>query len=75
MARKLHQGPRDLETGLERIGETRGKELMVGIEVVKNKRAMEPAPAECVSIPRQCAEMELIVGAGAGTAMCSSLRL
>lgn len=62
--RLLVQGLRELERRFELIGDVRGKGLMVGVEVVKDKRTREPAPEACAAIRRECAERGLIVGAG-----------
>jgi len=62
--RLLLQGLKELERRFELIGDVRGKGLMVGVEVVKDKRTKEPAPEACAAIRRQCAERGLIVGAG-----------
>ena len=62
--RLLLQGLKDLESRFELIGEARGKGLMIGVEVVKDKRTREPAPQACTAIRRLCAERGLIVGAG-----------
>ena len=60
-----------LSTGLNRlkekhniIGDVRGKGLMLGIELVKDRATKEPAKAECAQILETCKEMGLLLGKG-----------
>ena len=60
-----------LIAGLERlrqkhniIGDVRGKGLMLGIELVKDRATKEPAKAECAQILETCKEMGLLLGKG-----------
>src|SRR5882724_109317 len=46
------------------IGDVRGKGLMLGIELVKDRATKEPAKAECAQILESCREMGLLVGKG-----------
>ena len=46
------------------IGDVRGKGLMLGIELVKDRATKEPAKAECAAILESCREMGLLVGKG-----------
>ncbi len=46
------------------IGDVRGKGLMLGIELVKNRATKEPAKAECAQILELCREMGLLLGKG-----------
>ena len=57
--------------GLERlrdkhniIGDVRGKGLMLGIELVKDRTTKEPAKAECAQVLETCKEMGLLLGKG-----------
>jgi alanine-glyoxylate transaminase / (R)-3-amino-2-methylpropionate-pyruvate transaminase len=57
--------------GLERlkakhnlIGDVRGKGLLVGIELVKDRATKEPAAAECAQVMEACRDMGLLVGKG-----------
>jgi alanine-glyoxylate transaminase/(R)-3-amino-2-methylpropionate-pyruvate transaminase len=57
--------------GLERlkekhdiIGDVRGKGLMSGIELVKDRATKEPAKAECAAVLERCREMGLLIGKG-----------
>ena len=60
-----------LTSGLERlkekhniIGDVRGKGLMLGIELVKDRATKEPAKAECAQVLETCKEMGLLLGKG-----------
>jgi alanine-glyoxylate transaminase/(R)-3-amino-2-methylpropionate-pyruvate transaminase len=46
------------------IGDVRGKGLMLGIELVKNRSTKEPAKSECAQILELCREMGLLLGKG-----------
>src|SRR5205809_4486717 len=57
--------------GLERlkakhnlVGDVRGKGLLLGIELVKDRATKEPAAAECAQIMEACRDMGLLVGKG-----------
>jgi alanine-glyoxylate transaminase/(R)-3-amino-2-methylpropionate-pyruvate transaminase len=58
-------------TGLNRlkekhnlIGDVRGKGLLLGIELVKDRQSKEPAREECAQILETCKEMGLLLGKG-----------
>jgi alanine-glyoxylate transaminase/(R)-3-amino-2-methylpropionate-pyruvate transaminase len=60
-----------LSAGLQRlkekhnvIGDARGKGLMLGIELVKDRATKEPAKAECAQVMESCKEMGLLLGKG-----------
>ncbi|MFZ4482447.1 MAG: aspartate aminotransferase family protein [Chthoniobacterales bacterium] len=46
------------------IGDVRGKGLMLGIEMVKDRATKEPATAECASVLESAREMGLLLGKG-----------
>src|SRR6266481_3092477 len=46
------------------IGDVRGKGLMLGIELVKDRTTKEPAKAECAQVMENCRELGLLVGKG-----------
>jgi alanine-glyoxylate transaminase/(R)-3-amino-2-methylpropionate-pyruvate transaminase len=46
------------------IGDVRGKGLMLGIELVKDRATKEPAKAECAQVLENCRELGLLVGKG-----------
>src|SRR5206468_8845724 len=62
---------RHILTGLEKlkakyplIGDVRGKGLMLGIELAKDRATKEPASAECAQVLELCREMGLLLGKG-----------
>src|ERR1039457_1018753 len=66
----LKQGAR-IKDGLEKlkakypiIGDVRGKGLMLGIELVKDRTTKEPAKAECAAVHESAREMGLLLGKG-----------
>lgn len=55
---------KEMESEYEIVGEARGKGLMIGVEIVKNKDTKEPGAEECKKIRMLCGEYGLIVGLG-----------
>src|SRR5450432_2222379 len=60
-----------IKTGLNKlkekhqiIGDARGKGLMLGIELVKDRATKEPAKAECAQVLEICRDMGLLLGKG-----------
>ena len=46
------------------IGDTRGKGLMLGIELVKDRATKKPAKAECAQVLETCRDLGLLLGKG-----------
>src|SRR5437773_9533178 len=46
------------------IGDVRGRGLMIGVELVKDRNTKEPAKAECAEVMELCREMGLLIGKG-----------
>lgn len=46
------------------VGDVRGKGLLLGIELVKNRATKEPAKAECAQVVETCRDLGLLVGKG-----------
>jgi alanine-glyoxylate transaminase/(R)-3-amino-2-methylpropionate-pyruvate transaminase len=46
------------------IGDVRGRGLMIGVELVKDRQTKEPAKAECARILELAREMGLLIGKG-----------
>jgi alanine-glyoxylate transaminase/(R)-3-amino-2-methylpropionate-pyruvate transaminase len=61
---RLLQGLESLKAKHPIIGDVRGKGLMLGIELVKDRATKEPAKAECLQVLEWCREMGLLLGKG-----------
>ena len=46
------------------IGDVRGKGLLLGIELVRDRGTKEPAKAECAEVLERCKDMGLLLGKG-----------
>jgi alanine-glyoxylate transaminase/(R)-3-amino-2-methylpropionate-pyruvate transaminase len=60
----LLAGLEKLKAKHELIGDVRGRGLMIGVELVKNRNTKEPAKAECAEILELAREMGLLIGKG-----------
>ena len=61
---RLLAGLNQLKEKHKLIGDVRGKGLMLGIELVKDRQSKEPAKEECAQILETCKEMGLLLGKG-----------
>ena len=61
---RILTGLNELKQKHDLIGEVRGKGLMLGIELVKDRRTKEPAKEECAQILETSREMGLLLGKG-----------
>ena len=61
---RILTGLNELKQKHDLIGEVRGKGLMLGIELVKDRRTKEPAKEECAQILESSREMGLLLGKG-----------
>jgi alanine-glyoxylate transaminase / (R)-3-amino-2-methylpropionate-pyruvate transaminase len=57
-------GLNQLKEKYKLIGDVRGKGLLVGIELVRDRQSKEPAKEECAQILETCKEMGLLLGKG-----------
>jgi alanine-glyoxylate transaminase / (R)-3-amino-2-methylpropionate-pyruvate transaminase len=64
MGHHLSAGLQRLKEKHQVIGDVRGKGLMLGIELVKDRATKEPAKAECAQLLESCREMGLLLGKG-----------
>lgn len=55
---------KELQTKYEIIGDARGRGLLLGVEIVKDKKSKEYAPEETVKIMDFCKENGLLIGRG-----------
>ena len=53
----LKRGLRDLQQRHEPIGDVRGRGLLIGVELVKDRRSKEPAQALGAAVGRRCIEL------------------
>ena len=61
---RIFAGLSQLKDKYNVIGDVRGKGLMLGIELVKDRTTKEPAKAECAQVLETCKEMGLLLGKG-----------
>jgi alanine-glyoxylate transaminase/(R)-3-amino-2-methylpropionate-pyruvate transaminase len=61
---RLSEGLLRLKEKHNIIGDVRGKGLMLGIDLVKDRQSKEPAKEECAQILERCREMGLLLGKG-----------
>jgi 4-aminobutyrate aminotransferase/(S)-3-amino-2-methylpropionate transaminase len=64
MGELLMKGLKEMERKYNVVGEARGKGLMTGLEIVKDKKTKEPGTEETNKIRKFCADHGLIVGKG-----------
>jgi 4-aminobutyrate aminotransferase-like enzyme len=48
------------------IGDVRGKGVMIGVELVKNRKTKEPAKTESIALKAEAAKRGLLLPAGMG---------
>src|SRR3989454_1697280 len=64
LGQHILSGLEKLKAKHDLIGDVRGKGLMLGIELVKDRATKEPAKAECAQVLELCREMGLLLGKG-----------
>jgi alanine-glyoxylate transaminase / (R)-3-amino-2-methylpropionate-pyruvate transaminase len=64
MGNRIFEGLTRLKEKHNIIGDVRGKGLMLGIELVKDRQSKEPAREECAQILESAREMGLLLGKG-----------
>jgi 4-aminobutyrate aminotransferase len=60
----LYRGLKDLEDRYTVVGEVRGKGLMIGVELVKDKESKQPSPEAAAQVMETCKEAGLLIGKG-----------
>lgn len=61
---QLMEGLKELAKNHDIIGDVRGRGLMLGVEMVKDRKTKEPASDECAQVFERCKDLGLIVGKG-----------
>jgi alanine-glyoxylate transaminase/(R)-3-amino-2-methylpropionate-pyruvate transaminase len=61
---QLMQGLNGLMEKHNIIGDVRGRGLMIGLEMVKDRQTKEAASAECAQVFERCKDLGLILGKG-----------
>ena len=61
---RILTGLNELKQKHDVIGDVRGKGLMLGIELVKDRRTKEPAKEECAQVVENAKDMGLLLGKG-----------
>ncbi len=61
MGDRLIKGLKDISENYDIIGDVRGKGLIVGIELVKDRESKEPASKECAMVTYRCWELGLVL--------------
>jgi alanine-glyoxylate transaminase/(R)-3-amino-2-methylpropionate-pyruvate transaminase len=64
MGERLLKGLRKLQRTRSLIGDVRGRGLMVGVELVKDRATKAPAKEETLDALERCREMGLLIGKG-----------
>jgi alanine-glyoxylate transaminase/(R)-3-amino-2-methylpropionate-pyruvate transaminase len=64
MGNHLLAGLKRLKEKHSLIGDVRGKGLLLGIELVRDRTTKEPAKAECAQVLESCREFGLLLGKG-----------
>ncbi len=60
----LYRGLKDLEDRYDVVGEVRGKGLMIGVELVKDKASKQPGADVAAQVMETCKERGLLIGKG-----------
>jgi alanine-glyoxylate transaminase/(R)-3-amino-2-methylpropionate-pyruvate transaminase len=61
---QLLAGLRRLQEKHPIIGDVRGRGLMIGVEMVKDRKTKEPAKAECAAVFERARELGVLIGKG-----------
>jgi alanine-glyoxylate transaminase/(R)-3-amino-2-methylpropionate-pyruvate transaminase len=61
---KILAGLNELKEKYKLIGDVRGKGLLLGVELVKDRQSKEPAREESAQVMENCKEMGLLLGKG-----------
>src|SRR5256884_5336048 len=61
---RILAGLNELKAKHQLIGDVRGKGLLLGIELAKDRQSKEPAKEECAQVMETCNELGLLLGKG-----------
>jgi alanine-glyoxylate transaminase/(R)-3-amino-2-methylpropionate-pyruvate transaminase len=61
---RIFAGLEELKAKHNLIGDVRGKGLLLGIELVKDRATKEPATSQCADVLENCRDMGLLLGKG-----------
>jgi 4-aminobutyrate aminotransferase-like enzyme len=75
MGEYLNRSLTELSEEFKLIGEVRGKGLLIGVELVKDRITKEPAEDEGTRLVDLCMDKGLIIGIVRGMGMSSVLRI
>ena len=64
LGRYLMEGLEKFESRHDVVGNVRGKGLMIGVELVRNRTTKEPAKEECTRVLERAKELGLLIGRG-----------
>jgi alanine-glyoxylate transaminase/(R)-3-amino-2-methylpropionate-pyruvate transaminase len=64
MGNQLMEGLKKLMFRYDLIGDVRGKGLMIGVELVRDKKTKDPAKEECAQVFERAKELGLLIGKG-----------
>ncbi|HNQ72177.1 MAG TPA: aminotransferase class III-fold pyridoxal phosphate-dependent enzyme [Verrucomicrobiota bacterium] len=64
MGRRIKAGLEKLQSKHPEIGDVRGRGLLLGVEIVKDRRTKAPGQAECTAVHEAAREMGLLLGKG-----------
>lgn len=64
IGKRILDGLNKLQKKHKIIGEVRGKGLMLGVELVKDRKTKEPATAECAAVLETARDLGLLLGKG-----------
>ena len=64
MGKLLKEGLEDLKKRHKPIGDVRGRGLLLGIELVKDRISKEPDPALTLKVLEHCRQQGLLIGKG-----------
>ncbi len=72
---RLEAGLRDLQQRYEVIGDVRGRGLLLGVELVKDRQSREPATEFGLAVMRRCLELGLSMNVGSSSSHGSIWRI